>query len=390
MSKRDGIRKVGTDRWEVRVSYGKDPVSGQYRRKSFVVQGKRADAERRKRELETAKDQHMPSPGEMTVEQLLDAFILSRELAGATPRTIHGHRQKRDCYLVPTLGSVPVQQLTSYQVEHAYQTIRTMRAGRVKPGEAKRPLSAQTVRLCHGLLSAALRRAVRQRVLPFNPADAAAVPKCDTKETGHLEPTEAKRMIVALEDADPRLRVACLLALTCGLRKAEVCGLRWGAVNLREHHLNVDNAVVYVPGLGNLDGDPKTAQSRRQVPLPDVAVRALEALRGPVVSLSGTHYVLGSNDGKPWSPNALDYAFRCFREAHHLDVTFHGLRHTFATLQLDAGEGLDVVKDLLGHSTITLTVNTYRHRMSDQGARTAGNMDRLFGTVSKRSGRVRG
>lgn len=159
------------------------------------------------------------------------------------------------------------------------------------------------------------------------------------------------------------------VAIALGLREGEALGLKWDAVELEAKQLHVRVALQRV-GKEVLLVEPKTARSRRTIVLPDVVVAALRAHRVGQLEqrlLAGPKWVEGgfvftTRHGKPLEPSNMTKVFkRLLKEAVVPDVRFHDLRHTAATFLLALGVEARVIMETLGHSQISLTLNTYSH-----------------------------
>jgi integrase len=219
------------------------------------------------------------------------------------------------------------------------------------------------------VLRNALNKAVKLRMIPFNPMMAVDKPKVTRKEVTPLEPEQCHNLIEACKGH--RLGDLITLAAMTGMRKGELFALEWNAVNLAEGVLVVRRTLQELSGLKLKE--PKTAAGRRVISLDSVAVDALKSRlkkaqeegfdpdQVPIAfpNLYGGH-LRGSNfDRNVWYP---------IREAAGIPETFvfHDLRHTQASLLLAAGVDLKVIQKRLGHRDFATTANTYSHLL--QGA----------------------
>lgn len=160
-----------------------------------------------------------------------------------------------------------------------------------------------------------------------------------------------------------------VLALTSGLRRGETLGLRWSNIDLDGAKLHVQETRVSY-GKVHVTKEPKTARSRRQIPLSPVAVEALRAhgtqqkreklAAGPTYADHGL--VFADEIGDPLDPPTVSAAFgRLVREAGLPRITLHGARHSFATIALEAGVDVLYMSELLGHSSPAITQAVYQH-----------------------------
>jgi integrase len=193
----------------------------------------------------------------------------------------------------------------------------------------------------------------------------------------------------ALTDAsvDDRLSALWVTALGTGMRQGELLGLRWEDVDLEAGTLRVRHTLARVDGRLTLL-EPKTERSRRTIALPEVVVVALRAHRTRQLMerlVAGsrwveTGHVFATTIGTPIEAAAVTRAFaRALARAGLPKSRFHDLRHAAATFALSQGYGLEDVKQLLGHSSIVLTSNTYGHVLEQRQREVARGMDAVLG-----------
>src|SRR5680860_740229 len=184
----------------------------------------------------------------------------------------------------------------------------------------------------------------------------------------------------------PRVWIPVLLAVTTGMRRGEILGLRWSDVDLDNGVLCVRQALSKTQAEGIVFREPKTAKSRRTLALMHMTVDALkehrkwqteERLRlGPVFEDHGL--VCAKEDGRPWHPESFTSAGRILCRDTGVTVRFHDLRHTHATQLLRGGIHPKVVSERLGHSTIALTLDTYSHVLPGMQEEAAGKLDAIL------------
>jgi integrase len=196
-------------------------------------------------------------------------------------------------------------------------------------------------------------------MIPRNPAALAKPPHVEHREVEAWDAGQVRTFLEAIRGH--RLEALFTVAVVTGLRQGELLGLRWSDVDLAAGTLTVRQALQRVDGTLQAV-ETKTARSRRTVPLPVLALDALRAHRtrqdGPVASL----YVFTTPSGAPLYGTAVYRDFVAVSAAAGLPrIRFHSLRHTAASLLLAQGIHPRVVMELLGHSTIALTMNTYSH-----------------------------
>lgn len=291
------------------------------------------------------------------------------------PSTLQRYRQAIDTHLIPALGTTKLDKLTTRHVQRMITGLK----GRMAPA---------TVVKVHGVLRVALADAMRMDLVPRNVARAAKPPGLSRNERRALTPDEAKRLLSAI--VGDRLEPLFVLALATGLRRAEVLGLRWSDVDLDGRVLFVRQTLQRANGK-LIFGRPKTHRSVRPMPLSKLATGALsrQKVRQAKERLAAGKdwhdhgLVFASTIGTPMEPRNVNRRFDELRSRAGLPwLRLHDLRHAFATFLLDQGEELRTVMELLGHSTIRLTADTYGHVLPKRARAAAETLDKLLGEES--------
>jgi len=278
--------------------------------------------------------------------------------------------------LAPLIGRIKLSQLTPQVIQGAYA--RLLAQG----------LAPRSVRQAHVVLHGALGQAMRWGMVGRNAADGVIVPRPEPREMETLTIDELQRLFEVTKD-EP-LRSLWILLSTTGLREGEALGLRWDDVDLARGTLVVRRAVQRQGTAGWVVIDPKTPRSRRTIHLSRLAVEALRARKTHQRELrlaAGRRWqdtwgdlVFSSLTGRPLQPSWVSVAFRRdLEKAGIRRVRVHDLRHTAATLLLTRGVHPKVVQDMLGHSTVTLTLDTYSHVTPALHKEAADHMDALLG-----------
>ena len=162
------------------------------------------------------------------------------------------------------------------------------------------------------------------------------------------------------------------MALLTGMRRSELCGLKWDSVDLANGRLSVVRTLQRLTGEGLVEGQPKTARSRRLIALSPDAVEVLHGIRGKQMESQlkygevweNTGYVFTQADGSPVDPDMISKDFpKVLRNAGLPKMTLHGLRHAHASILLKEGINPKIVSERLGHSTIATTMDVYSHIM---------------------------
>jgi integrase len=293
----------------------------------------------------------------LTVGEYLEAWLTGKH--ALKPKTVSLYRDFTTNYLVPNLGEIRLLQLRAHHLDRMYASITLGRRGR--------PLSPATIRRVHAVLRSALNTAVKRRLIPYSPAEQVELAPENPKRP---KPWTAEQCQTFLRDiADDRLANLYDLILVTGMRRGEAIGLRWEDVDLDGQCLFVVQQITEVHGRAVV-GTPKTKRGTRLVPIDDGTVAMLRRHRemqdvertawGPAWNDAGL--VFTREDGRPLRP---EYATRHFQALADLaglpPIRLHDLRHTNASLALQAGVDMKVVSERLGHSQMSITADLYTH-----------------------------
>jgi integrase len=200
-----------------------------------------------------------------------------------------------------------------------------------------------------------------------------------------LSPQQVQRLFDHTKD--DRLHALWVLLITSGLRIGEATALTWDDVDLDRGSVSIRRTIQRLKGRGLVVGEPKTARSRRTVYLPSGTVAALhfhedrqKIERKKAQNLwQNRNLVFCTAVGGPIDPSTVNPALhRRLKAAGLPRLRVHDLRHTAATYLLSLGVHPKVVQDMLGHSSIALTLNTYSHVVPALHREAAGQMERLF------------
>lgn len=303
------------------------------------------------------------------------------------PTTRESYERYLGRYFVPLLGHVLLRDLRAVDIERAYAEIRLGTGRGVK---RKTAISPATVARLHSMLKASLNTAVRRKLLAFNPALGVELEQVRRPRVRPYEPAELGKLLdeAGRHHLGPLMEV---LALT-GLRRGEAVGLRWQDIDLVGHRLTVRQQIVRQQGR-LVAGPPKTRSGEdRRVDLDAGTIGVLIAHR---VQQDEYRRLLGLTvregdlvftwpDGTGYSPDYVSRQFKLIAQRAGVPVKrLHDLRHGAASLQLAAGIPLAVVSQRLGHSTISLTADTYSHLLEGVGRDAA---ERAASLVPRSSG----
>jgi integrase len=372
------IYKRAKGTWTVIYDLPRGP-DGKRRQKSKAVQGTKSDARRELSLIEHGiRTGEYVEPSRITVDGYLSRW-LDECASSLSPKTIQEYHRIARNHIVPALGSLSLQQLRPLEIQ-SYYTI-ALKSGRL---DGKGGLSPQTVRHHHALLHKALDQAVKWQLLSRNPVDGVQPPRVHRLEMATLEEKDMAVLLKASRETD--LYIPTLIAATTGLRRGEILGLKWKDLDFEHQLLAVKRSLEHTRE-GLRFKEPKTHRSRRPVRIPEAALKALkvhkasEKLRlGP--DFSSDQVVCLRKDGTLWPPDLLSRRFTdLVRRLDIPPVRFHDLRHAFATMSLRYGVNPKIVSEMLGHSGVQITLDTYSHVLPDMQAVAVTRIDEVLARV---------
>ena len=341
-----------------------DPATGkrkQHSKGGFRIQG---DAQKHLNSVLGRVDKGSWRPDTpMTVKELLeDHWLPSQASQGLRGATMAQYRLVVRAWLVPNIGGTPVSALTPKIVSDLITTLKTKESSAGRKG-----LSPRTVQLAVGVLKSACNWAVVNKLMPHNPIAAFAQPHADRPEMKAWSVGEARQFLESVKD--DRLAWVWTLALTRGLRRGELCGLKWEDIDLERGTVRINRARVTVEGRP-VDSLPKTKAGRRSVPLdPNLltilrahkASQSVEQLKsGGAYKIDG--YLCADELGQPYHPDTISGWFdKAVKKTALRRIRLHDTRHTAATLMLASGVPVKVVTEMLGHATPVITLTFYAH-----------------------------
>ena len=284
------------------------------------------------------------------------------------------YRKLINTYILPALGHIQLQKLTPQQVQALYR----------KKGDDG--LSSKMINSIHGVLHKALGNAVRWNLVSRNICDLVSPPRIVKPTIEPLTMEQAHKLLEAVRGH--RLEVLLIVALTTGIRRGELLALRWSQVDLEGQRIQVRRTVDYITRYGYVETEPKTAAGKRMIVLPYFVadmlkqhrLQQLEAKLKIGRAWEDRDLVFTDLHGGYFNPRYLGKLFdKVLAEADLPHMRFHDLRHSAATLLLSMGVHVKVVQEILGHSNIAMTADTYSHVLPSMQEDAMSRWDNEFG-----------
>jgi integrase len=374
---RGSKRKLKDGVWELRVDLGTDPVTGKRKQSSRTFHGPARAADQALRDL---VDQQAPSRSDgvgATFGQLLDQWLEECERLELSPTTLRNYRAQVEHTIRPALGKVQLARLTAKNLDALYGAMK-------EDGK-----SAKTIRNHHAAISTALHQGVRWGWVRANAAELAKPPRVAHKRVSVPSLNVVRDVIEAADRRDPRLAPMLMLAALTGMRRGELCALRWSDVDLDSGTIHVNRSVVVVPN-GLAEKSTKTDRSR-SVALDPVGVAVLSQHRARTTQWMSDAGKEFTPDAFVFSPfveattpfrpdNVTSFFIRVRNEVGARTVRLHDLRHFTATQLIGAGVDVRTVAGRLGHSDPSVTLRVYSHALEERDRAAASIMGNLLGS----------
>jgi integrase len=356
------ITRRGTHSWRIKFEAGeRHPATGKRQTRYVTVNGTKKDAQRELiRLLAEVESGTAVDPSKVTLAQYMREWLDDPD--GLSPKTLERYRQLAEQQIIPHLGATALQKLRPAQIAEWHLAL-------LKAGDARgRPLSARTVGHAHRVLHRALERAMGLEIISRNVAHVIRPPAVEATEVAILSADQIADVLSGLDDH--WLYPIVALALATGMRRGELCGLAWGAVDLDAGTVRVERSLEETAA-GLRFKSPKTRAGRRVISLPASAVETLRAHRRAQMEYriavglgrpGADDLVFARADGSPHPPDNLSRDWRRTVLSLKLpQVSFHALRHSHVSALVAAGLDVVTISRRIGHANSAVTLAVYAH-----------------------------
>ncbi|MFY9503770.1 MAG: site-specific integrase [Dethiobacteria bacterium] len=371
-------RKDG--RWQGSVLIGYDPETGRQKRKYFYGRTRKEVQDKLIKIIPKVQTGTYREPTKITVAEWFTTWLNVYMKPSLRPTTWESYRYQVEGHIIPALGHLRLAQLQTAHIQRLYN--KKLKSGRLDG--RKGGLSPRSIKYIHTVIHSALEQAKKEGMIIINPAEATKLPKQEQKEIKYLDAAEAAIFLATAKES--KHFAAFFLALNTGIRRGELLGLRWQDIDFKACQLTVNQGLVRVTGKGLIFQEPKTKLSNRVINLAPAVLQVLKehkAEQNEIRLLAGSAYnadldlVFANELGEPICPRAFTRIFERVVKRAGLDVTFHGLRHTFATIALEQGVDVKTIQETLGHHSAAFTMDVYSSvtaKMKKEAADRVGNL----------------
>ena len=355
------VRKRADGRWEGRIVVGhKEDGKPIYR---SVFAEKQSDLMPKLHEL---KDQYagveLTEDSSITLGEWLGRWLEEYKKPTLRPSTFAGYSKDIANHILPYLGSKRLTQLKTADIQKHYN--RLLESGRMKDNGQGKGLSNATVRGIHMVLREALDSAVREGLIPKNPADGTSPPKIYRNEKQVLTKNQLETFMKLIED-DEEWYDFFYTEIITGMRQGEICGLRWEDFDREKKTLRVARSVNFV-NKELVIGETKTEDGKRTIYLPDSLWRILADRQNQKASFSEWIFPNLVHPELPLNPSRAYRQLKKLLEIGGLpSIRFHDLRHTFTSHAANSGIAPKTLSEIVGHTKASFTLDHYAHVTSD-------------------------
>jgi integrase len=345
-------------------------------KKKYVYGNTKAEASKKLKELQRSIEQGTLVTAKTETVEVFLLYWLSIHSARIKETTrINYQTHINSC--VPHIGTIKLTKLTGEHLQKMYSTLL-------------KDHKTSTVRVLHAILKAAFKDAIRWKRLARNPCEDVDVPTGEKQERPILKAEQSKRLLSAAQNTP----IACFLvmALTTGMRRGEMLGLRWADIDMETKALSVQRTASFInsASVGKysfVETTPKTKASRRSIRLTDFLIAALKLHKKKQLEarlLAGQEWmgkdlVFCTPIGDYFPVHQIESNFLVLLQENDLPLLhIHDLRHSCATLLASMGVPAKVIQEILGHSSIVVTQNLYGHVIEGMQEEAMEKMDNLF------------
>jgi len=367
--KKGSVKRLPSGKWM--LIYDEPRSLGGKRKQHYETVSVKTEAQARRllgKRLDAIDAGDFEAPSKMTFGDLLDRYFDARK-GRLQDTTLALYQRTFSQHVRPKIGDVRLDKLTREHVERVLDTARDC-STRKRKGQ---PLCGRTKRNILIRVRSVLEWGSKNYEGVRNIARNVESPLVEDREDVAFDGERVRRLLNAAKGSE--IEAAVMAAIGTGLRRGELCALRWGDVDLDKAMLRVRQSAALLDGR-IITKAPKTKGSRRDVSMPDFVVTALRVHREHqeerhrflgIGNRGGEDVVFDRYDGSRWNPNELSRQFSRLVRRKKLPATrFHDLRHGYASLAFAAGVPLKTASELLGHSGINVTANVYTHIMDEQ------------------------
>lgn len=388
------VEKRGKDSWRLTVTLGYDQNGKQIKKRKTV----KASGIREAKKLLTQFEAEILAgeyidPQNIRLADFIPEWRSKYAVGELSPATLARYDEIIKGRILLEFGHMRLDKVKPLQILGFLEKLKQDGArGDGKPGG----LSSGSIQYHHRVLKNIFSRAVEWQLIKDNPLASVKKPKVTQMKTEVYNKQDAQFLFMALEKEPVMWQILIKLAITTAMRRGELLGLEWEHIDLSNGVISVKQTLNYTKDKGYFVKEPKTRNSVRQLSLPKLLLNDLKKYR--IVCLEnrmkiddmwkeGEHFFLFTAiDGKPLHPSSIYTWWGRFIKKNNLPyIRFHDLRHTSATLLMNAGVPMKIISNRLGHASISTTMNIYGHALEEADQKAADMFNHFFDEAEKKA-----
>jgi integrase len=361
----------GQGTWLVRIYQGRDLQTGTRKYLNQTIHGPLREAQRfLNLKLQQRDKTGSPRAAAISLNQFLDQWLTTVARPKLRAKTFYDYETLLRLYIRPVLGTRLIGAIGQIDMQQLYAQM------------FDRGLSARTIEYTNAVLESAFRQAIRWRMLAEDPCAGVDLPRVKRKEMDALSIEECRQFLAIAAESEWFALFA--LALTTGMRPSEYLALKWSDVDWQRATASVSRTIQVSRSAWTFD-DTKRKRSRRIVKLQNFVLEALRGLQNKQKTgvegncCSAHNLIFVTEAGMPLTQRVVKREFRrLLAKAGIRPVRLYDLRHTAATLGIAAGVSVKVISDLLGHASISFTLERYSHVLPSIQDEAAAKVEKLL------------
>lgn len=363
--------KNGSVSYQITAEGERDPLTGKRERRYKTVNGTKREAQAELRKMiADLESGNISTPSAIKLATWMETW-LNTYLPHIEQTTRVGYEEKISNYIIPALGHIPLKALKNNDIQLWANDL------------SKRGLSPKTIRNTYNNLNAALKKAVVLRMIPYNPCEGTVLPRLVKYQAQVYNVADIQKALAAADSVS--MYMIILLGATMGLRRGEIDALMWEDVDFSTNKVTIDKNRVHADKKV-VQKAPKSQAGIRTLTVGSDVMAALREAKiyydEAVANTPGFQdlgYVLCKENGEPFHPDSVTQKWRRFVQKHNLSkIRLHDLRHSYATTLIAAGVHAKVVQQRLGHSDVSITLNTYTHVLPSMDEDAAEKLDQAL------------
>ena len=378
--------QLSKDNWKATVSLGFDSNGKRIKQKKQGFKRKK-NAERWATEITSQKHKGFVATTESNIlfkDYLVDKWFYEYKVHIISMNTKNDYISRMNTHIIPMLGNYKLTELKTSIMQDFYNHLINQK--KIKAVSAKKVMD---------IITGCLKYAKTNKLIYELPTD---IQKQKLEKPKIKYWTKKEVNFFLSEIKDNYLYTPIFIDVLTGLRIGELCGLRWCDVDLKKGTITINNQLVHDKRLKVLMlADLKTSSSYRVISIPKILINHLTELKENRKA-NDLDYVVLDKTSQRYTPRSLSMNFtkkvtkytksiedmkkekiKISKDYVQLkQISFHGLRHTHATILISSGENKKVVSERLGHTDIRMTLNTYTHVMENMRSKTANLLDDIF------------